>query len=307
MRTLAGIVLLLAVDLGTCFDIKSAFRDVASAIPSFGAPQIASKTPVVGVENGVEGYPWQFTGRLWFRPALVRVPKPASSDAGAGAVVDGNEPPPPPPSVSILSLFGWTVGGVVALEYDDSPVGPYFEYVTMGALVSKRGALGQWGSKLYVSTDVAQQVCEEVWGVPATRAEIDFTEESNDGEGKVQVLCVESAPQGTKSERQDIVVSGWGSTRISGVEDADCARYPPGGLPVLWTPTIKALWAPLVPFPSSDDDKDELPLHRLRLSASGVRLRLCGQPNSDELGIPLGVGLVVDNVLIEIARRGDSL
>ena len=38
----------------------------------------------------------------------------------------------------------------MSLEYDASPVGPYREYVTMGTLVTKRGALGQWGSRLFV-------------------------------------------------------------------------------------------------------------------------------------------------------------
>jgi len=38
----------------------------------------------------------------------------------------------------------------VSLEYDASPVGPYREYVTMGSLVTKRGALGQWGTRLFV-------------------------------------------------------------------------------------------------------------------------------------------------------------
>ena len=91
------------------------------------------------------------------------------------------------------------------------------------------------------------------------------------------------------------------------------ARSPPGGLPVLWTPSIKALWAPFVPFgrdvKNHPSEKDEFlfPLHRLRLSASAVRLRLCGQEPSDLLGIPLGIGLVVDNVLIEIAPQSDML
>ena len=45
---------------------------------------------------------------------------------------------------------GHSVGVVamVSLEYDLSPVGPYRQYVTMGSLVSKSGALGQWGSRL---------------------------------------------------------------------------------------------------------------------------------------------------------------
>ena len=47
-------------------------------------------------------------GRLWFRPAFVRAPDPSSLPAG----------------VSAVALLGWTVGGVVALEYDESPVRP---------------------------------------------------------------------------------------------------------------------------------------------------------------------------------------
>lgn len=303
--TCSAVLLLTAgVQQASCFDIKSTFRDVVNAFPAVGAEKATKSAPIVGVENGVEGYPWQFTGRLWFRPALVRVPN-HSVPNGAGANKEDNEPPPPPRSVSVLSLFGWTVGGVVALEYDTSPVGPYREYVTMGALVSKRGTLGQWGSRLYVSTDVAQQVCEDVWGVPASRAEIDFDEGSNGSDQTV--LRVESAPNGRLLERQKIAVSGWDSTRIVGIESTDCARYPSSGLPVLWTPTIKALWSPFVPFPPSGDDEDQLPLHQLRLSASGVRLRFCGQPKNERLGIPLGIGLVVDNVLIEIARQDGTL
>ena len=50
-------------------------------------------------------------GRLWFRPAFVRAPHPSSLPAG----------------VSAVALLGWTIGGVVALEYDESPVGPYVD------------------------------------------------------------------------------------------------------------------------------------------------------------------------------------
>ena len=57
--------------------------------------------------NADSAYPWCFTGRLWFRPSLVRTPSNL------------------PPSVSVVSLLGWTLGGVVALEYDTSPVGEW--------------------------------------------------------------------------------------------------------------------------------------------------------------------------------------
>ena len=112
--------------------------------------------------------------------------------------------------MSAVSLFGWTVGGVVALEYDESPVGPYREYVSMGAVVTKRGALGQWGSRLYVSSAPAEAICKEVWGVPAETAEIEFVEA---GEG----LRVDQPPPPTGPEgAATIRVGGWEATRSGG-------------------------------------------------------------------------------------------
>lgn len=101
---------------------------------------------------------------------------------------------------------------------------------------------------------------------------------------------VPPAPTG----RPQIKVGGWQMTRSGG----DVRR---GGLPVLWTPQIKALWAPLVPLPEAEGAAS-LALHRLRLSARSLRLQLCGQEASDALGTPLGIGLSVDGVLIEIGR-----
>lgn len=241
------------------------------------------KTAQPSTENGLDPeYPWCFTGRLWFRPALTRV----SHDIL------------PPRSVTILSLFGWTLGGTVALEYDTSPVGAYSEYVSMGALVSKRGSIGQWGSKLFVSTKPAEDVCQKTWNVPAALANIDLQEELTDS------LTVRSAPDILAPTKQDIAVSGWKNTRILGESNSSAKRY--GGLPVNWTPSIKALWAPFVLLPSAEDDDSKLPLHRLRLSASAIRLTLCGQKPSDDLGIPIPLGLMVDNVLIEISREQDE-
>jgi hypothetical protein len=239
-------------------------------------------------ENGLDtDYPWTFTGRLWFRPALVRVPS-------------GPNDPRPPPSVSILNLFGWTLGGSVALEYDDSPVGPYREYVQMGAAVFKRGSFGQWGSKLYVSTKAAEDVCRKTWSVPAAFANIEFSEDSS------STLKVESAPDIIAPEKQSIKVGGWKNSRILKEPEDISKRYPPSGLPALWTPSIKALWTPFIALPSSEEDDSQLPVHRLRLSASAIRLSLCGQRPSDALGIPMPIGLLVDNVLIEISREEDE-
>lgn len=227
--------------------------------------------------NGVDDeYPWLFRGRLWFRPALVRSPP-------AGALPDG---------VSAVGLFGWTVGGVVALQYDESPVGPYLEYVSMGAVVSKRGAVGQWGSRLYVSNGRAERACSDVWGVPATETRIQFDE---DGDW----LRVDLPP--TPGNVPEFRLSGWANTRSSATGAPSVAS-----LPVLWTPTLKALWAPLVPVPLQPDVEPQLNLHDLRLSLSSFRLQLCGQQASDELGISFPVGLSVDGVVIEISEKRDE-
>lgn len=226
--------------------------------------------------NGVDpAYPYLFDGRLWFRPAIVRVPEEM------------------PAGLAPISLFGYSIGGVVSLEYDASPVGPYREYVTMGALVTKRGAVGQWGSRLFVSTQPAEEVCQRVWGVPAEVAAIDFVEDGD-------ALRVDAPPPLLKlpgAPSPSIAVSGWRSTRSS--SDGGTRR---GALPVLWTPTIKALWAPLIPF-AATDSATALPLHKLRLSAKSLRVHMSLQTPSEMLGWPLPVGLSVDGVRIEIGPR----
>lgn len=250
-----------------CVGLSHALQLPTLSLPNFfpSAPKITSTA------NGVEpDFPYLFDGRIWFRPALVQVPQ------------DG-----PPAGVNCISLFGWTLGGVVALEYDESPVGPYCEYVTMGSLVTKRGAVGQWGSRLYVSTAPAEAVCQDVWDVPAELANIEFREAG-------PTLSVLSPPLPTASGRPDIYVQGWSNTR-SASETAPRR----GGLPVLWTPQIKALWAPIVPL-GQDASEEALALHRLRLSAKGFRLQWCPQQATEGLGIPLPIGLSVDGIRIEI-------
>jgi len=112
---------------------------------------------------------------------------------------------------------------------------------------------------------------------------------------------------------ETIRVNGWASTQHNG--DGEVGRF--GGVPVLWTPSTKTLWAPFVPLPppsssaaDADTDADAappgLPLHQLRLSASSLRLHLCGQPASDQLGLPSPIGFSVDGLRIEIARAGEK-
>jgi hypothetical protein len=264
--------------------------------PSF---QKASIDQFANNENGFDSeYPWRFEGRFIYRPSLVRVP------------TDNNDFPS---CSSLISVFGYTLGGSVVLEYDVSPVGPYREYVEMGGVVAlgrvgvgeslddtsqmKSLGIGQWGTNLYVSTQAAEDVCKEVWGVPAALATIEFEEDGKrlqDGPDEIG-----------NYELQKFNLSGWGNTRIMPSDAGSSRRF--GNVPIFWTPTIKALWAPIYfPFKNTMNNEQSLPVHKLRLSASAMRLKLCEkqQPKSSE--VPLGLALVVDNVLIEIGRRATS-
>lgn len=275
------------IPLLLCWSLALLHAPVQPAAAARGKPVLMLQNPLRRVFRGAaqavgqpmrngedEQFQWLFRGRLWFRPALRPTPP-------AGALPDG---------VVALGLFGWTVGGVVALQYDESPVGPYLEYVAMGALVSKRGALGQWGARLYVSSAAAERACVDVWGVPASEARIQFDEEGD-------WLRVDLPP--TPGKVPEIRLSGWTKTRTSAPDDP--IR---GGLPILWTPTLKALWAPIVPFPAGQTPG--LNLHDLRLSAKSLSLHWCFQRPSDSLGIPLPVGLSVDGIVIEISERRDT-
>uniref|UniRef100_A0A7S3Q512 Uncharacterized protein n=1 Tax=Chaetoceros debilis TaxID=122233 RepID=A0A7S3Q512_9STRA len=248
----------------------------------------------VGISKSTDpDYPQNFTGRLCFLPSLVKVP-----ESGPGS------------SVNLISLFGYSLGGTVALEYDTSPVGPYREYVTMASLVAKNG-IGQWGSRLYVSTQKAEDVCKEIWGVPAELANIDFVEGRNTRNGSLMVTSLPN-PDAPTRDVQNIQVEGWQETRIQSELD-DPKRGP--CIPAYWTPTIKALWAPLV-FNINSHSDETLALHKLRISASAVRLRWTGFQRDVEkddfsdpkynLGIPIPIGLAVDNVLIEIGTRREN-
>ena len=264
-------------------------------------PSFDTATPVttVGERNGLdEEYPWRFEGRFIFRPSLVRITPSSSS----------------PPSANLLSLFGYSLGGSVVLEYDVSPVGPYREYVTMGGVVglgqvsvgetNKRLlGVGQWGTDLYVSTQVAEDVCKQVWGVPAQVANIDFDEDGN---------IIQDGPDsevGSQSERFKKVfqLKGWNNTRVLSAEELQkTKRF--GNIPIFWTPTIKALWAP-ISFPNISNkatQEELLPVHKLRLSASALRLKQCKRNQPSEGEIPIGLALVVDNVLIEIGEQVNS-
>jgi len=241
----------------------------------------------VGAEIQPEAhFPWSFTGRVRFRPALVQAPEEP--------VADG---------VQAVSLLGVTLGGSVCLQYDTSPVGPYLEVVQMAAAVfsERLWTTALWGCRLMVSTDEADSANGDNWGVPSERRDITFEEEGEpgifaDADGRLRV-------------------GGWGAMRFE-AEGAESW----GRLPIWWTPTLKALWLPFSPW-RNDQEGGTLPLRRLRLSASALRLRWAPAGKGADTFIggdlesaegspfrwPLPIVIEADGVVIEIGDIFDQL
>ena len=127
---------------------------------------------------------------------------------------------------------------------------------------------------------------EDVWRVPAGTRSLNYVEAGD-------TLTVEGDDASTK-------IDGW--SRVKGGLRLFDWRSP--ALPVLWTPQIKALWAP-VKLPSSRDV--DLDVHVLGLSATSIALRRF-RDERDVDRIPLGFCVAADGLRIDIAPwRGDRL
>jgi len=156
-----------------------------------------------------------------------------------------------------------------------------------------------------VSDAEADSANGDVWGVPSELRDIAF-----ESDGEAAVFADDSGR---------LRVRGWGGMRFA-EETAESW----GRLPIWWTPTLKALWLPLSPW--RDESKGgALPLRRLRLSASALRLRW--EPVTSEDGdafrggdlkrspkgeteafrIPFPFVVEADGVVIEIGDVFDQL
>ena len=77
--------------------------------------------------------------------------------------------------LQLLSLAGWTLGGVFTVEYASSPVGPYREVAVLAGLVVAHGppssllllSLGAWASHIWVNATEAANYGRQFWGLPA--------------------------------------------------------------------------------------------------------------------------------------------
>mmetsp|Transcript_18050 Transcript_18050/g.55264 ORF Transcript_18050/g.55264 Transcript_18050/m.55264 type:complete len:257 (+) Transcript_18050:19-789(+) len=228
-------------------------------------PQLArgERRRVVLGRAAPDEYEWCFEGRFVFAPAVVRAPSEL------------------PPGVACLSLFGWTLGGYVLLEYNSSPADAYLEVVRMGALCVKNGAVGQWGRKLCVSTERARLACEDLWHVPAVLADVTL----DDAGESLRLTAADNRFR----------VDGW--RRHASPPERRLS------LPVLWTPEITTLWAPLRLPP--DDRRKSFNLHDLRISGSSLALRRFQLAGDDDAAPPFAI--CVDGLRIEIAAPNDKL
>jgi len=261
-----------------------------------------SKAPdITSYRTGESAFPWIFTGRCIFVPSLIKVDEQAANSSND--------------NLFVLNLFGWTLGGTVALEYDDSPVGYYREWVKLGGLAvyPRRSTtqqsllIGQFGSRLYVSRPEAEVLCERVWGLVANKgASIQFLDEQDCNNSPIRLV----QSTNTRGDSIALTASGWNHVRKSGGVSFEKLSL------LVWTPTIKAIWCCLLRFPLSfyrdnskeDEDGDNLlPLHRLRLSGR-VRPTRIDAETTGATSLPksqktmyFGLGLAVENLIIEIS------
>ena len=126
-------------------------------------------TSVTTVTGLLPPLPWEFpNARVLYQPSLV--PLTAAKEVT-------------PSDMNILSLFGWTLGGVFVVEWTASPVGPYREVAVLSALVSRGLQLGAWASHIVVTESEACSAAREVFGLPAVVGAVEFHGSSSGGGG----------------------------------------------------------------------------------------------------------------------------
>ena len=118
--------------------------------------------------------------------------------------------------LTMVSIGGYTLGGIFCVEYEDSPIGPYREVAALSSLVVRWSchnnnnglfswlpAMGAWASHIFVTTESAAQYGQEFWGLPATVIPIEFIEEHNDD----STLPSPSLEQGERSLHPGLLFS----------------------------------------------------------------------------------------------------
>jgi len=160
--------------------------------------------------------PWTFrNARVLYQPALV----PLKS---------AKEVTPKSDDLRILSLFGWTLGGVFVVDWQDSPVGPYKEVAVLSALVERDFNIGAWASHIVVTESDAAYAAQTLFGLPAVVGDVDFVEAEDDNDAQEWVLVWRKALKGLRSLVEDVAVAFKyaSGTASPGSEPAERLRPP---------------------------------------------------------------------------------
>lgn len=100
--------------------------------------------------------PWRFRGKALYQLSLVR-----ARDARAHV----------PSDLPLVDFFGYTLGGLYAARYDDSPCGKLDEVVVLGGLVWNAPTSCAWATRVYVDSKAAREHGIRTCGLPSRAVE----------------------------------------------------------------------------------------------------------------------------------------
>jgi len=110
--------------------------------------------------------PWIFRGKALYQLHLVKV-----SEAKKTV----------PSDLQLVSLFGYTLGGVYLARYSESPCGAFDELVVLGGLVWNKPLSCAWASRVYVNNEEARKHGVKTCGLPSRRADFKYPAETGGG------------------------------------------------------------------------------------------------------------------------------
>lgn len=113
--------------------------------------------------------PWRFSNaRILYQPTLVPVEAARKVTPSSG--------------LSLLSLFGWTLGGIFVVDWTSSPIGPYREVAILSGLVTSsrypivEHGIGAWASHIVVDSIEAAESGRDLFGLPTNVGLVEFNE-----------------------------------------------------------------------------------------------------------------------------------
>lgn len=95
--------------------------------------------------------PWRLRGEA------VVVPVPIRADRARPFL---------PEDVELVSAGGWTAGGVLLADYDDTATMAYRELIVFPGMVRAGGRVGMWVSHIVVDLEASVAGGREIWGLP---------------------------------------------------------------------------------------------------------------------------------------------